>query len=358
MRLSTVLLLLLITAAALPATAQITFTQSDAVSFLTRTATVSNFDATTLTGAQALADKVGPAQTWDFTVLTYGAPEVTQTSPATPPVPGSSDPRLATATHVQRSARADSVAYSFYRISASSLDVLGVSSNFSFDGTDTTVVVAFDPHQQVFPLPLTASSSWTNTYQFDTGIEGFTTEIRESATVEGWGTLVTPAGQSAALKVREKMVTTSTFAIPGQPPFVSRDSFYVVNFVTKTGLSAFLFLDASGSVEDAAYSSFQTGTAAEPTETVSDAVRLIVAGANPAQRGASVNLRFELDRPGAATIEAFDLLGRRVSVVAQGRYGAGTHEATWRTADLPAGLYLLRLSAGGVTQTRGIVLAD
>jgi YVTN family beta-propeller protein len=67
---------------------------------------------------------------------------------------------------------------------------------------------------------------------------------------------------------------------------------------------------------------------------------------------AALTVRFGLPRQGQATLELFDVSGRRVKVLARGTVAAGWHEVTWR-GDLEgggtanAGLYFVRLRAGG-----------
>ena len=44
------------------------------------------------------------------------------------------------------------------------------------------------------------------------------------------------------------------------------------------------------------------------------------------------------------TIEAFDLLGRRVALLASGPESAGDHSLTWNADRHPSGMYLIRIS--------------
>lgn len=66
-------------------------------------------------------------------------------------------------------------------------------------------------------------------------------------------------------------------------------------------------------------------------------------------------LRFFLPQPADAQMEAYDLLGRRVAVLFEGARPAGWSEAAW-PSELSAGVYLVRLRAGGETQTRQVVV--
>ena len=52
----------------------------------------------------------------------------------------------------------------------------------------------------------------------------------------------------------------------------------------------------------------------------------------------------------------YDALGRAVAVLADGILAAGPHETTFDGAALPAGVYLVRLVAGGRTATRAVTV--
>ena len=76
---------------------------------------------------------------------------------------------------------------------------------------------------------------------------------------------------------------------------------------------------------------------------------------NPAAAAATV--RFTLDAAQDVRLEAFDVLGRRVALLAGGPQAAGPHEVSLDTSGLPAGVYVLRLSAGAETQTTRLTVA-
>ncbi|MEP0549038.1 MAG: T9SS type A sorting domain-containing protein [Rhodothermales bacterium] len=76
---------------------------------------------------------------------------------------------------------------------------------------------------------------------------------------------------------------------------------------------------------------------------------------NPVSSEASIS--FEIADAGPIRIEVFDVLGRRVAVLADGVGSEGEHTVTWETGSLPTGLYLIRLTAGDAVQTRRLTLA-
>jgi hypothetical protein len=74
-------------------------------------------------------------------------------------------------------------------------------------------------------------------------------------------------------------------------------------------------------------------------------LRLIGASPNPA--AGEVYVAFSLPDERAATLELFDLRGRRVATRAVGDLGAGPHRARLSEGQrLPAGVYMIRLTRG------------
>jgi hypothetical protein len=73
-------------------------------------------------------------------------------------------------------------------------------------------------------------------------------------------------------------------------------------------------------------------------------LRLAIAGEQPVVHDA--RLRFELPEAGDATIEVFDVTGRRAARIAQPALAAGPHEIAFDAHDLTPGVYAVRLVAG------------
>jgi serine protease AprX len=74
---------------------------------------------------------------------------------------------------------------------------------------------------------------------------------------------------------------------------------------------------------------------------------------NPAS--GRVNFTFELAEGGTVELAIYDLSGRRVAVIIDAELAAGRHGCVWE-ADVPTGVYLYQLSAGGFRQVRRLVL--
>jgi len=344
---------LLVTAALLaalaagPAAAQITVTRADVVAQLTATQRATDFS---LAGApvalQPLADRTGPGQTWDLSPFAWSAGVTSTASPATPPVPGSGIEGLDAATHVVAYAEGDSTSYGFVRVTDDAFDLLGITAEVEDSGEAVTAGLLFRPFDRVFPL--TASSEWETTYalEFVPTLDFVETETTDSSAVVGWGTLVTPAGSAAVLQVRTKTVSVATFSIPGQPAMTERDSSYTVEFVSRSGATAALFLDGEGDVVDASYTALGGGSTTGQERPSGAALAVSVASANPTRRGTAVEVAFSLSETAAVSVDVFDALGRRVLTRPEGAQAAGARRTLVPTADLPAGVYVVRLAAG------------
>ena len=71
----------------------------------------------------------------------------------------------------------------------------------------------------------------------------------------------------------------------------------------------------------------------------------------------STTLSYTLPEATDVRLEVYDLLGRRVAVLAEGDQAAATHTVTFDARGLASGVYLLRLQAGGAQRTMRMVVA-
>jgi hypothetical protein len=65
---------------------------------------------------------------------------------------------------------------------------------------------------------------------------------------------------------------------------------------------------------------------------------------------------FSLPTLTSIKLAVYDVMGREVASVAEGEFAAGEHELGFRANDLPAGTYILKLTAGAETVTRTMIL--
>jgi hypothetical protein len=107
---------------------------------------------------------------------------------------------------------------------------------------------------------------------------------------------------------------------------------------------------ASGLYFDAFYM-----TGMEEGHPVTEKPAALVARPSPARDHAV--MEYNLPRAGTARVSVLDIAGREVAVLAHGMLTAGTHSAAWDCANVPAGVYLVRIETGTGTQTGRIVVS-
>ncbi len=75
---------------------------------------------------------------------------------------------------------------------------------------------------------------------------------------------------------------------------------------------------------------------------------------NPIQEKAEIH--FSLSKGDHVRIECFDMLGRRLKVLADGNYESGENSLGWDTSDLPDGTYIIQCSTGSVHSSHSVIV--
>jgi hypothetical protein len=70
----------------------------------------------------------------------------------------------------------------------------------------------------------------------------------------------------------------------------------------------------------------------------------------------STTVQFELSEPTQVRLEVFDVVGRRVKILAAEQYPAGQHFVTFRADNLSSGIYFIRFQTPGTVNFRKITL--
>jgi len=97
---------------------------------------------------------------------------------------------------------------------------------------------------------------------------------------------------------------------------------------------------------------FRSGITDDATRPASFGIQ----SAYPNPFNAELRVDYGLDKPGEATVSIYDLFGREVAVLASGRQTPGRYRVTWDAADMPSGVYLVRLTSGVRAEQRKVVL--
>jgi len=193
---------------------------------------------------QLLGDQNGPGQVFDLTTFAYDPAPTTFTNtfkafdPADPNDPGAGVQAFQGATYVLAAPRALNPGspgdfYGYYSVSANSLSFHGsVTSIPQGNSTNTNV-----PAELIYTFPLqfgdVVVSNHVQTAQTPVGV--FVSDVRVTREVDGWGTLITPAGMADCLRIVETRDILNNGVVVA--------SGLSVHFITKEGISGFMGFD-------------------------------------------------------------------------------------------------------------------
>jgi hypothetical protein len=104
-----------------------------------------------------------------------------------------------------------------------------------------------------------------------------------------------------------------------------------------------------------AYVSFGPTDVRKPMELVPSSTVLEQNFPNPFNP--STTIKFTIAARQFVTLKVYDILGKEVASIVNEVLPAGTYSRTWNAASMPSGMYFSILKAGGVTETKRIVLA-
>ena len=132
----------------------------------------------------------------------------------------------------------------------------------------------------------------------------------------------------------------------------------VGNFTSQSPTSLAVLQDFGGEYRDAAIYIYNINRQIVSTrDEFSDLPQQISLSQNyPNPFNPTTVISYELPVASQIRLEVFDMLGRRVAVLADGQVEAGQHQATFDASQLSSGVYLYRLTAGQTTLTNRMTL--
>jgi hypothetical protein len=211
----------------------------------------------------------------------------------------------------------------------------------------------FSPLPAIMPFPLTYGQSFPRTASYTDStfdlswqlITAVQADQPSSCMVDGYGTLKIPGQEAACLRLRIDF-----------PQYNEKSFLYISN-------GGFLVnIDLSGVTADTGVVPFEgmgVLRAGAPTE---------VRYADPVARGFALFqnypnpfnpttvIRGEWAEDSQIRLVVYDLLGRTVARVADGRYPAGNYSFTFDGSRLSSGMYFYRLTAGRNSATKSMVV--
>lgn len=340
---------------AAPAAAQITFDPSILESLVDQRVEIAAYtmDTQDIPNLTPILNATGGEQTYDFSSFTFFGPSsfVYDVLPSAAGTPGEGDPHFSGANYVQ-SQNTGGDFYVYYALRDDGYFILGSilvqTTDSDGNGVLDQTISKNSPPDPIYRFPLTAESTWSETLVSTSEASGATSQVTRTkdAVVEGWGTLVTPAGSAEALRLR----VTSTTESGGTSLTTSE-----LLFVTNGPFGVAIIFDAAGAVQPGGIVySVTSGISTNAEDIPERALQLRQNYPNPF--GGDTRIPFELERPEHVTLDVFDLLGRRVTTLVDEPRTAGPHAVVWAADQVPNGMYIYRLRTGSRVETRRMLL--
>jgi len=228
---------------------------------------------------------------------------------------------------------------------------------------DTSFTTKFDPEQLLVTFPMQLGGSYNDSYVLRFGIPGVFESIDSTsvvATYDAWGTVVTPAGSYDVLRVCRNKTEITTVVVNGLPISTTSVSRIEYEWLSSTfGPVAVITSEddeANPNFTQASSVDFRVSAISGIEDNAAEIQSFSLNQNYPNPFNPSTEIAFELTRAMEAELTVYNVAGQAIATLASGLHTSGQHRVTFDAANLPAGIYFYRLSAGGTQQIKQMVL--
>jgi hypothetical protein len=350
-------------AIAMPAFAQMEITKQDYSIYLNKKVSNYSYSSISTEGISALADRAGSNQFYDLTTIefseqpdsedTYDYFDATKGHPFAH-VQGFNDADV----FVRQQEEDFEYMYEFMQFKNDGIYMLGFGIYDANIGLAQEHIV-FDEPVLIERVPRSFGVAWISILPFDFNMEDVemvkkqqyvpVPKLRLQNTVDGWGTIKFPNGQTyPALRI----YVVSTVEYMG----MNIRSEYI-RFETKQGHSAQIDINDEGVADYVEYTMATMDVITSDPGDVSDLPDGFVLDQNyPNPFNPSTTISYSIPTSADVALSVVDLTGRVVSRMEMPRQSAGTHSVQFDASNLSSGVYVYRLEAAGNVQSRKFTL--
>ncbi len=253
--------------------------------------------------------------------------------------------------------------YGYYDVSTSAISLNGLVFQ-----ADSFLIIS-QANENTAPLPLSYGLTW-ETVTYDTSdLDGFISYNKDSSysVVDAWGTITLPAGTFDCLRIRDYSTSISSYYFDGvyygsdttesiSYDWITRNHFRVLSmeslpFETEPNFSQAQHFERLKSIST-------TAIAGEGRNLPED-FELRQNYPNPFNP--STTIAYRLARNSDVSLKIYDLSGRLVRTLVQGRQQAGYRQIQWDGRDehgqnVSSGSYIYKLRAGNISISRRMLL--
>lgn len=349
------LLLIVVTALAMPASAQISFSSEEFIQRYTDSQATSKnlfLSSEDTTYIRAEINRKGANASWDIRNRKF-IEDTTETDNsillANPKdAPLSDNKWLKDATHVwlyHADDSTDADYYSFMKIDHTGIYTVG--SVFVTDGVPK-IALAYERPLMEYKLPLQFGTTWTSTSRvIDESGEPTLISHTRSGNVDGYGMVTTPKGGASTLRLHTKWRTT--FFSSNMEFNIETNSF---NWLTKKGISATVTADSS--LNPSRVFMWMPLTSSVKDQRNEDNTHMMQLSNNPAS--SETTLSFTMPRTETVVAYLADASGREVKTLFTGTATSGQNSISLSPGTLPNGTYFIRLVSHGITSTQKLII--
>jgi hypothetical protein len=370
--------IVLATLCVVAARAQVTITESDVNAAFNNVAWMGQHD--TLSKSYNLGNS-SDGQSFDFSDIVFypgtGRRDTQNYYPATGHVALDKD-SFPTATHcIYMTQVSSSSGYTityrvveYFDVNASGVYIVGLVFNvtttpapppgFTYPA-DSTVIQRPSPGPILaVQLPFSSSGAMFTEYDTSRGIgqpsTSYATEYKRTIPA-GSGTMKLPGGNVVSV-VRYLEVDSITTYSAGQNPSLDYEQY--IGFLATDGSQMKFHVQnavTGGSTIPISYDMAVKYGTLGVTKRVDPLPAMFTLEQNyPNPFNPTTTIAFELAREEHVAVTVYDMLGRAVATLVNGNLTAGSHEVRFDGGELPSGVYICRVTAGGFSQTRSMVL--
>lgn len=248
-------------------------------------------------------------------------------------------------------------AYNFYKESSSKYKQVGAGLTIN----SLPLPFAYNPHDTIYRFPLNCGDKDTSYAEFLLTIPGigkYGQKIYRENHSDGKGTLLTPFGYFPALRVKSLISIRDTFAdSSGTVTFAfDRPLEYEFKWLVNGGKIPYLQVNATDIGGNPVVTEISYRDSMRAGVTQIGIQEFQVSGfrfqiyPNPASE--YVFLQYELSAAAEMKIELFDISGRKIKLISDGKQIAGKHLEIINVKELSPQIYFVKISSGNQSVTR------
>ncbi|MER3523976.1 MAG: hypothetical protein C4326_07885 [Ignavibacteria bacterium] len=345
---------------ALTAHGQITITSADVTSqFAVGNTLTYRFD--TLTTSVNIG--APGASSWNFSFLRSDSVQAL-TSVALSSVPSSIRNQFPGTSYAMRASLTfqglSGTAYQFFTLSG---DLLNPGFGARDNGTGFLILTSKNnPTELFYKLPSTLGTLWRTTFTTTLALNGSalsTTTHDATYVVDAYGPMTFPGGA-----VHEALRIRKTDIINGTPVrsfiFLARNAASVIITACDTNVISGTITHCGSNIQWS--SPINTDVQASGDLPSGFALEqnypnpISAQSASSSGGSLSTTIRFSVPQASVVSLKVFNALGQEVAQLVAGEHATGAYAVRWNANELASGVYYYRLTAGGVVQTKRMVV--